>query len=147
MSEQDSSRSLLRAPSKQAFSLLEEFKNFAFKGNVVDLAVGVIIGAAFGKIIESLVKNVIMPLISLLVPTSGDYTKWSWDVGEKTVPIGLFLGDVLNFLIIAMVLFLFIVKFLGWLMKTKKDESVAPPPPTKEQVLLTEIRDLLKGRG
>src|SRR5229473_3114070 len=91
-------------PRKKAFSLVEEFKNFAFKGNVIDLAVGVIIGAAFGKIIDSLVKQVMMPLI----------------------------------------LFVFIFKFLGWVMKAKKEEAVTPPPLTKDQELLTEIRDLLK---
>ena len=62
----------------------------------------------------------------------------------KEIPYGLFLGEVVNFLIIAVVIFLFIVKFLGWLMQTKHEEAVTPPPPTKEQVLLTEIRDLVQ---
>jgi large conductance mechanosensitive channel len=146
MSEQSLSRSLLRAPGKQAFSLLEEFRNFAFKGNVVDLAVGVIIGAAFGKIVDSLVKNVLMPLISAIVPGQGSYVDWAWQINGKQIPFGLFLGEVLNFLIVALALFLFIVKFLGWIMKTKKEETAAPPPPSKDQELLTEIRDLLKAR-
>jgi len=131
-----------RHAAGKALSLFEEFKNFAFKGNVVDLAVGVIIGAAFGKIVDSLVKNVIMPLISIIVPSDKAYTEWAPTVAGKAIPIGLFLGEVVNFLIIAAALYLFIVKFLGWIMKTKKE--VAPPPPTKEQELLTEIRDLLK---
>lgn len=131
-----------RHAASKALSLFEEFKNFAFKGNVVDLAVGVIIGAAFGKIVDSLVKNVIMPLISIIVPSDKAYTEWAPMVGGKPIPVGLFIGEVLNFLIVAAALYLFIVKFLGLLMKTKKE--VPPPPPTKEQELLTEIRDLLK---
>jgi len=132
-------------PSKKAISLLQEFKNFAFKGNVIDLAVGVVIGAAFGKIIDSLVKNVLMPLISLLMPTEQGYLGWELPlVGGKTLPYGLFLGELLNFLIVALALYLFIVKFLGWVTKARKEEAAVPPPPTKEQELLTEIRDLLK---
>jgi large conductance mechanosensitive channel len=131
-------------PAKKAFSLLDEFKQFAFKGNVIDLAVGVIIGAAFGRIIDSLVKNIIMPLVSLVLPGEQGYQNWKVVVGEKEVPYGLFISEVVNFLILALVLFLFIVKFLGWVMRTKKAEAAAPPPPTKEQELLTEIRDLLK---
>jgi large conductance mechanosensitive channel len=130
-------------PAKKAFSLLEEFKNFALKGNVIDLAVGVIIGAAFGKIIDSLVKHIFMPLISLLLPGEQGYLDWKWEVGDKVVPYGLFLGEVLNFLIIALALFLFAVKFLGWVTRQKKAEAAAPPLLTKEQELLTEIRDLL----
>lgn len=138
---------------QKALSLFDEFKKFAFKGNVIDLAVGVIIGAAFGKIIDSLVKHIIMPLISLIVPGQQGYLEWKIQVGDKVVPYGLFLGEVINFLIIALALFLFIVKFLGWVMRTKKEEAVTPPPPTRDQELLMEIRDLLKknqveqGRG
>jgi len=127
-------------PAKKAFSLFDEFKNFAFKGNVIDLAIGVIIGAAFGKIVESLVKDVLMPLIALVSPQSGGYETWEW----RGVHYGAFLGQVVNFLIIAAILFIFIVKFLGWIMHLKKQEVVAPPPPTKDQELLMEIRDLLK---
>ncbi len=134
-------------PRKKAFSLFEEFKQFAFKGNVIDLAVGVIIGAAFGKIIDSLVKHVIMPLISLIMPGEKGYTAWKFAVNGKEIPYGLFIGEVLNFLIVALALFIFIVKFLGWIMKERAAEAAPPPPPpliTKEQELLTEIRDLLK---
>ena len=141
-----SASSLMGDSRKRALTLFEEFKNFAFKGNVIDLAVGVIIGAAFGKIIESLVKNVIMPLISLIMPSEKGYTEWTWQIGEKTIPYGLFLGEIVNFLIIALVLYIFIVKFLGLLMKSKKQEETAPPPLTKDQELLTEIRDLMKSR-
>ncbi|HYV39877.1 MAG TPA: large conductance mechanosensitive channel protein MscL [Gemmataceae bacterium] len=135
-------------PGKKAASLVQEFKNFAFKGNVVDLAVGVIIGAAFGGIIKSLVDNIIMPLVSLLIPGGEEYKAWSWEiVSGKKMPFGLFLADVINFLIIAVALFLFISKFLGWLLKTKQEEAAAPPPLTKDQELLTQIRDLLQNRS
>lgn len=125
----------------KARGLYEEFKNFAFKGNVIDLAVGVIIGAAFGGIIKSFVDNIIMPLVSLVMPSEKSYTEWAFHVGDKAVPYGKFLGEVVNFLIVALVLYLFIVKFLGWIMKTKKED---PPPPTLQERLLMEIRDLLK---
>jgi large conductance mechanosensitive channel len=133
-------------PTKRAFSLLGEFKNFAFKGNVIDLAVGVIIGAAFGGIIKSLVDNVMMPLIGAALPFEQGYRGWVATLNGKPIPYGLFLAEVVNFLLIALVLFVFIVKFLGWLMKAKKEEAAAPPPLTRDQELLTEIRDLLKAR-
>jgi large conductance mechanosensitive channel len=139
--------SLIGDPKKKALSLFEEFKHFAFKGNVVDLAVGVIIGAAFGKIIDSLVKQVIMPLISVILPGEKGYVDWKWVINGKAIPYGQFLGEIVNFLIIAIVLYLFIVKFLGLLMKSKKHEDVAPPALTKDQELLTEIRDLMRSRA
>jgi len=129
-----------------ALSLFAEFKNFAFKGNVVDLAVAVIIGGAFGKIIDSLVKQIIMPLISVVLPAEKRYQDWMWHVSGMEIPYGQFLGEVVNFLIIALVLYIVIVKFLGFLMKSKKEEQVAPPALTKDQELLVEIRDLLKSR-
>jgi large conductance mechanosensitive channel len=131
-------------PTQKAYSLLEEFKNFAFKGNVVDLAVGVIIGAAFGKIVDSLVRHIIMPTVSVLLPAKQSYLEWKWVIDGKDIPYGMFLGEVVNFLIVSMALFLFVVKFLGWVMRTKKEEKAALPPLTKDQELLTEIRDLLK---
>jgi large conductance mechanosensitive channel len=139
-------QSVVLGARNRAFSLLDEFKQFALKGNVIDLAIAVIIGAAFGKIVESLVKHIIMPLVSVVVPGKGSYLEWKWVVEGKEVPYGLFLGEIVNFLILALVLFLFIVKFLGFIMKTKKQEAAAPPPPTKDQELLAEIRDLLKRR-
>ena len=134
-------------PTKKAFCLLEEFRNFALKGNVIDLAVGVIIGAAFGKIIDSLVKHLIMPLISVILPGEQGYLGWKWVINGKEVPYGLFLGEIVNFLIVALALFIFIVKFLGWIMRFKKEEATSPPPLTKDQALLSEIRDLLKERA
>ncbi len=132
---------------KKATTLFDEFKKFAFKGNVVDLAIGVIIGAAFGAIVKSLVDDIIMPLIGLVLPGDKGYEGWVWEVGDKVIPYGKFLGAVVNFLIVAFVLYLFIVKFLGWIMRSQKEEAAAPPPPTRDQELLAEIRDLLKQRA
>ena len=128
-------------------ALIDEFKKFALKGNVIDLAVGVIIGAAFGKIIDSLVKHILMPAIGVLMPGEQGYLGWKLVINGKEIPYGLFLGELVNFLIVAAALFFFIVKFLGWVMHLRKEEAAAPPPPpapTRDQELLTEIRDLLK---
>jgi large conductance mechanosensitive channel len=114
---------------------------------VIDLAVGVIIGAAFGKIIDSLVKNIIMPFIGLFMPGDQGYAGWKWMIKGVEIPYGLFISEIVNFLVVALALFIFIVKFVGWIMKSKQEEAAAPappPPPTKDQELLTEIRDLLK---
>ena len=131
---------------KRAFSMLEEFKQFALKGNVIDLAIGIIIGAAFAKIVDSLVKHLIMPLLSVVLPAEQSYLGWKWVVNGKDVPYGLFLGEVVSFLILAFALWLFIVKFLGFLIREKKAEAAAPPPPSRSEELLAEIRDLLKTR-
>jgi large conductance mechanosensitive channel len=131
-------------PTQKAKTLFDEFKGFAFKGNVIDLAVGVIIGAAFTKIVDSLVKQIIMPLVSTLLPGDASYTQWGLIINGVWIPLGEFVGEIVNFLLIALVLFLCIVKFMGWLMRTKKAEAASPPPLTKDQELLTEIRDLLK---
>jgi large conductance mechanosensitive channel len=130
-------------PASKKLSLLEEFKNFAFKGNVIDLAVAVILGVAFGKIIDALVKQIIMPLVGLLLPSEQGYLGWKIAVGAKEIPYGIFLGEVVNFVIIALVLYLLIVKVVGLVMKAKES---APPAPTREEVLLAEIRDLLKAK-
>ena len=132
--------------SKRAVSLLEEFKGFAFKGNVVDLAVGVIIGGAFGKIVDSLVKSIMMPLIGAVLPGEQGYLGWKLVVNGKDIPYGLFIGEIVNFLIVAAALFFVIVKFLGLLMKKKEVEAAAAPALSKDQELLTEIRDLLAKR-
>ncbi len=129
-------------------TLFDEFRSFAFKGNVVDMAVGVIIGAAFGKIVDSLVKNILMPVISLLIPGEQGYIGWKLVIGSKEVPYGIFLGEVVNFLIVAFALYVFMIKFLGFLTSQKKQEAAAPQPPvvSEEQKLLREIRDLLAAR-
>jgi len=126
--------------------MLDEFKNFAFKGNVIDLAIGVIIGAAFGKIVDSLVKHLIMPLVSVIMPGQQGYLGWKWVINGKDIPYGLFIGEIVNFLIVALALYLFIVKFIGMLMKNKQEAAAAPPPLTKDQELLTDIRELLKNK-
>jgi large conductance mechanosensitive channel len=126
--------------NKRALSLFGEFKAFAFKGNVMDMAVGVIIGAAFSKIVSSLVDNVIMPMVGFFLPGGKGYEQWA----PGGIKVGLFLGDILNFLIVATVLFILIVKFLGWLLRSKAEAVTTPPPLTKDQELLAEIRDLLK---
>jgi large conductance mechanosensitive channel len=129
---------------RKVSAMLDEFKNFALKGNVIDLAIGVIIGAAFGKIVDSLVKHIIMPLVSVIMPGQQGYLGWKWVINGKDVPYGLFIGEIVNFLIVALALYLFIVKFIGMIMKNKKEEAAVPPPLTKDQILLSEIRDLLK---
>jgi large conductance mechanosensitive channel len=121
------------AHREKALSLLEEFRAFAFKGNVIDLAVGVIIGAAFGGV------------IGVLLPGEQSYLKWKWVIGGQEILYGQFLGEVLNFLIVALALFLVIRKFMGWVMRVRKEEAGKVPAMTKDQELLTEIRDLLKG--
>jgi large conductance mechanosensitive channel len=130
-------------PTMKARTLAEEFRNFAFKGNVIDLAVGVIIGAAFGKLVSSLVDNVLMPVLGVMLPGDKGYAGWSVTVGAATIPYGKFLGDAVTFLIVALALFLFTVKFLGWVLHTKKETPVL----TRDQELLTEIRDLLRKDG
>lgn len=132
-------------------SFIQEFKAFALKGNVVDMAVGVIIGGAFGKIVTSIVSNIIMPPIGVL--TGGmDFTKLSLtlkaaegDAEAVTLNYGQFIQDVVDFLIIAFCIFL-MVKGIAKLSRKKKEEPEAPaaPEPTAEEKLLTEIRDLLK---
>jgi large conductance mechanosensitive channel len=134
-------------PGRRALSLYEEFRQFAFRGNVIDLAVGVIIGAAFGRIVDSLVKHVLMPFVAIVLPGEQSYQNWKWVVRGQEVPFGLFLAEVVNFLIVAFVLFLFVRKFLGWVGRLRREEVAAIPPMTKDQELLTEIRDLLRSRA
>ena len=128
---------------------LEEFKAFAMRGNVLDMAVGVVIGGAFGKITTSLVNDIIMPLISML--TGGiDFSSWKWvlkaaegDAAEVAVNFGSFIAVVLDFIIIAFAVFC-MVKAINKFHKKKEEAPAAPPAPSAEEKLLTEIRDLLK---
>jgi large conductance mechanosensitive channel len=136
-------KTTLSHATEKAWTLLDEFKAFAFKGNVVDLAIGVIIGGVFHNLIDSLVKNLIMPLIAILIPGERPYTHWQITIRGSTVHIGLLLGDIAHFLLISAILFLFLMKFLGWLMRPKKLDEAAPALSRQEE-LLTEIRDLLK---
>ena len=105
--------------------LWTEFRNFAFKGNMIDLAFAVVIGAAFGAVVKSMVDNIIMPVLGYVIPSKGGYL--GWHIG--TLKIGLFLGDVLNFLIIALAVFVVIVKVVGYLMRRA---SPPAPPGTKD---------------
>src|SRR5438445_11279389 len=131
-------------------SLASEFKAFVLRGNGMDLAVGVVIGAAFGKIVTALVDNVIMPPIGLMIG-GVDFSAWKWILkaagadgkGEVAIQIGVFLNTIIQFLIVAAAIFL-VVKIVNSMMK-KADAAPAPPPePTTTEKLLTEIRDALK---
>lgn len=131
--------------------MIKEFKEFAFKGNVIDLAVAVIIGGAFGKIISSLVEDILMPVIGIflgginfedlklvITPASGDIT-------EVALRYGAFIQAMVDFLIIAFFIFLVIKLFTT--RKEKEPEPKTEPPPSNEVLLLEEIRDLLKARN
>ena len=137
-------------------NILKEFKDFAMKGNVIDMAVGVIIGAAFGKIVSSLVDDIIMPLIG--VATGGmNFTDYKWVIQkavvdgheiikpEVTLNWGTWVQTVVDFLIVAFCIFV-AIKFMNNLRKKKEEEPAPAPAPTKEEELLTEIRDLLRDR-
>ncbi|MBO1625263.1 large conductance mechanosensitive channel protein MscL [Bacillus cereus] len=123
--------------------MLNEFKKFALKGNVMDLAVGVVIGGAFGKIVSSLVADVIMPLVGLLLGGI-NFTGLSFKFGGAVVKYGAFIQTVVDFLIIAFSIFLFIKLFNKLAFKKEEEKVEKIPEPTKEEVLLGEIRDLLK---
>ena len=126
--------------------MLEEFRKFIMRGNVIDLAVAVIIGASFGLIITSLVDDIIMPLVGVLMG-GVDFSALSVTVGSATIAYGAFIQSVINFLIIAIALFLIIKAMNKASSLRKKEEAAAPPPaPSEDIVLLTEIRDLLRGR-
>ena len=139
-------------------NFVKEFKEFAMKGNVVDMAVGVIIGAAFGKIVSSLVDDIIMPVIG--VATGGmNFTDYKWVIQkavmdgqevlkpEVTMNWGAWIQTIVDFLIVAFCIFV-MIKFINNMRKkvekAKEEEVPAPAAPSKEEVLLTEIRDLLK---
>jgi len=130
-------------------SILKEFKEFVIKGNVVDMAVGIIIGAAFGKVVSSVVGDVIMPPIGLAI-SGVDFSKLVFTLKEASgnatavvISYGKFIQTVVDFTIIAFVIFM-LIKAINTL-KRKQEEAVQPPPaPSKEAVLLSEIRDILK---
>jgi large conductance mechanosensitive channel len=129
-------------------SLITEFKAFALRGNVVDLAVGVVIGAAFGKIVTSLVDQVVMPPIGLIVGGI-DFSAWKWVLkeavdgkGEVAIGIGIFLNTVIQFLILAFVIFI-AIRFMNRLI-ARKEVTQEPAAQSPEVQVLTEIRDLLK---
>ena len=133
-------------------SLLTEFREFAARGNVVDLAVGVIIGASFGKIVTSLVDQVVMPPIGLLLG-GVDFSNLKWvlapedptteAIEEVAIQYGAFINTLIQFLIVAWVVFM-LIKGVNTLRRQQADAP--PPPPTPSEALLVEIRDLLKSR-
>jgi large conductance mechanosensitive channel len=131
--------------------MMKEFKEFAVKGNVIDMAVGIIIGMAFGKVISSFVGDVIMPPIGVLlggVAFSDLAFTVKSAVGDEPavlVSYGKFIQTIVDFLIIAFVIFL-VVKAMNSLKKKEESAPVSPPAPSKEEVLLTEIRELLKNQ-
>ena len=122
-------------------SIAREFREFAVKGNVVDLAVGVIIGAAFGKIVASLVGDIVMPLVGSLIG-GVDFNSLAFQVRDAKIQYGKFLQTCLDFLIIAWAIFL-AIKVIN---RLHRREEAAPAPPPRQEVLLEEIRDLLKKR-
>jgi large conductance mechanosensitive channel len=127
-------------------SFVKEFKEFAMKGNIVDLAVAVVLGGAFGAIVNSLVNNILMPLLGIV--TGGtDLTGLEVKVGDAVITYGVFFQSIITFVLIAFALFLAI----KGINKMKKQKEEAPAPavpaaPTKEEVLLAEIRDILKNK-
>lgn len=132
--------------------VIQEFKEFAIKGNVVDMAVGIIIGAAFGKIVSSFVGDVIMPPIGVLLG-GVDFTNLALTVKEASgdlpavvIGYGKFLQTVIDFTIIALAVFVG-VKFINTLKKKEEEAPKAPPAPSTQEVLLMEIRDILKERN
>jgi large conductance mechanosensitive channel len=137
--------------------MLEEFKKFALRGNVVDLAIGVIIGAAFGAIVQSVVGDLLMPVVGALTPGGLDFSNYYSPLSSKVtaetlveakkqgavLAYGNFLTLVLNFIIVAFVLFL-VIRLMNQLIRK---EAAKPPAPTKQEELLTEIRDVLKSQA
>ncbi len=131
--------------------MAQEFKEFAMRGNVVDMAVGVIVGGAFGKITTSLVNDVVMPPIGMVLGKV-DFSDLSVVLSPATegaeaiaINYGLFINSVINFLIIAFCIFV-VVKSLNSMKRKEEEKPEEPPKPTKEEVLLTEIRDALRSR-
>ena len=132
--------------------MLKEFKEFAMRGNVVDLAVGIIIGVAFGKIVSSFVADVVMPPIGILLG-GVDFGNLALtlraaagDAPAVVIRYGAFVNTVVDFVIIAFVIFM-VVKGISTMKKKQAEAPAAPPAPSKEEVLLTEIRDVLKTRS
>lgn len=121
--------------------MLVEFRDFALKGNVLDLVVAVVIGAAFGKIVSSLVDNIIMPLVGVLLGGL-DFTDLSFKVGKSVIQYGAFIQSIVDFIIIAFAIFIFVKVLTSFIKKKEQTVEETPVPPTEEY--LKEIRDLLK---
>jgi len=132
-------------------SMLSEFKEFAIKGNVIDMAVGIIVGAAFGKIVSSFVKDIIMPPIGVAMG-GVDFTDLSFviqeaagDIPAVAIKYGLFTQTIIDFIIVAIAIF-FAVKVMNSMKKKEEEAPKEEPTPSNEEVLLTEIRDLLNNK-
>ena len=136
--------------------MFAEFKKFAMRGNVVDMAVGIIIGAAFGRIVSSLVKDVIMPPIGLIMggldfsnlfvnlgETAYESLAAAEEAGAPVIKYGLFINNILDFLIVAFAIFM-VIRAMNQLKKKEEEAPAAPPEPSDEVKLLTEIRDSLR---
>lgn len=137
--------------------MFKEFREFALRGNVMDLAIGVIIGGAFGKIVTSLVNDLIMPLVGLVMGGRTNFSDYfialdrgayaslqaARDAGAPVFAYGAFITTVLDFLIVALVIFM-LVKAINAFRRKEAEAPTTPPAPTREEALLTEIRDLLK---
>lgn len=129
--------------------MMKEFKEFTMRGNVVDMAVGIVIGAAFGKIVKSLVTDIIMPPIGVLLGDV-DFSNMGYVVKEATetaeavmIKYGLFFNTILEFIIVAFAIFM-VIKGMNSMKRKEEEKPAAPPAPSKEESLLSEIRDLLK---
>lgn len=120
----------------------KEFKEFAFQGNVFDLAIAVIIGAAFGKIVTALVESVLMPLIAAIFMVK-DVSGISFTLNGTPIPYGIFIQAIIDFLLVAFVLF-FVVRGINRIKRKQKAEAAAAPEPSEDVLLLREIRDALK---
>ena len=125
-------------------SLLKEFREFAVKGNVIDLAVGVIIGAAFGKIVASLVEDIIMPLVGTMLGGL-NFAGLAVQIGGATIKYGKFIQTGVDFIIVAAVIFL-AIKAINRMKREEEKAPAAPPAPPRQEVLLEEIRDILKAK-
>ena len=138
--------------------MLKEFREFIMRGNVIDLAVAFVIGAAFGAIVSSLVKDIIMPIVGyalggvdftnmFIVLGGGSYATLAeaQKAGAATINYGIFINTIITFLVVALAMF-FVVKSMNAMKRKQAEAPAAPPAPTKEEQLLTEIRDLLKER-
>ena len=131
--------------------MFQEFKKFAMRGNVMDMAIGIIIGAAFGKIVSSFVGDVIMPPIGMLLG-GVDFSSLAWTLKEGSEGVepvlmkyGVFINTIIDFVIIAFAIFI-VVKGINSMKKKEEEKPAAPPAPSKEEVLLAEIRDELRKR-
>ena len=136
-------------------AILQEFKKFMMRGNVIDLAVGVVVGGAFGQIVTSLVNDIVMPPIGWVLDgvnfkdlkyvLKANYNDSGELISEASINYGSFIQTIINFLIIGASIF-FVVKAINSFQSKKEEVPAAPPAPTKEETLLTEIRDLLKNK-